>query len=717
MHFHFVLDEPQYNSLFEALIAEARGRRHTVTTGLRCVHRYDADAYVSLQDVALRAAPRPRVFLTHGLGLAKRGALTLDVDLLLLPYSGKGIIDDQQHMSPERRSRTTVVRSLGSPKIDLLQRGAARKAEIQRQMRATYGFDARPIVGYCPTFRHDGSLHHAQRGHRLREAEAILEQRFNVVMLTHSLETDAAEVAELRFRASPTLSRLDHFLGLDCAVTDTSGIGFELCAIDMPMVLLDNPAEPDFLLARMLEQPVRVDYGPVCTLANLANTVAFALSHPAAHASRRAFWAEMAFGPRDGQAARRTIDAIEAFVLAQHRHFAVRRGESTILQDYLANGMTQFRTAGAATVEREAVTVPLTGTGRWAFYGPYQKLGIGRFALEIDADADGEGPFCLQVDAQGGHTILAQLEFTRRLHASLLFEVPEALAGVDLEFRLTQPAGVAGRLRLKAFRLHLIGLPGTGGPALAAARSIPAPAPLNPAWQDVATLLQDRAAAADRVVAPAPFHPWLAHCRQVSDAPEPGEWPDLVVLHKGELSRLPPDFLPELARRAAPIFANAVFVVWRLHPGFAAGDRDGPLHLASLQHFLRTSTPPALSFPYQDRAWAEVAEFLAGHAAVEELVLAPAPFRQVLALRLRQAEQPAAGVEYAWVVLHKGRLEQMPLDFLRALPADHQPVLANAVFVVWCRRPRPGMEDCTETPHVRSFTNRLRVLEMAETAG
>jgi hypothetical protein len=582
MHLHFVLDEPQYNTLFDMLIEEARARRHTVSIGHRSVERYDADAYIGLQDAALRACPRPRVFLTHGLGLAKRGALMMNVDLLLLPYGeDHGIIVDKARKGPDDRP-TTVVRNIGSPKIDLLQRRNTRRIEIQRRLRAQYGFDERPIVGYCPTFRHNGKLHHPQRSHRLREVEALLEGDYNVVMLTHALESDKTELEELRFRMHPGFPRLDHFIGLDCAITDTSGIGFELCAIGMPMVLLDNPAEPDYLLARMLEDRQFIDYGPVCTLQTLAAGVATALTTPEAHAERRDYWAQMAFGPRDGRSAERVIDAIETFLHENREHYRHRRNRPEFLEDYVARRMPRFRAASDWTFDKAGATAAFDGSGRWAFFGPYQQLGAGRFAMEFMADATVPGPFRLQIDTDSGKSVVTDITFENRLHCTLIFEVPEALAGKRFEFRLSQPARMAGAVTIGRMRLHLLGLvpeQAVGEPARTAQPAVDPRIPkLGPAWQEVADFLRPRLAPLDQVMAHNALHPHLPPCRTL-EAHNSGKPYDWVVIHKGHMDQMSLAFLQSLPQSATPAFANSVFVIWHARPAPEPVALSGSPHL------------------------------------------------------------------------------------------------------------------------------------------
>jgi len=452
MHFHFIYDEEQYNFLLTPLIDESRLRRHFVSTALRFVGRYDADAYISVQDAGLCACPSPRIFVPHALGLAKWVSYNLPADLIILPSEALW-----HAVRDTVRAGTEVAYGVGSPKIDLLLRHAEARDSIRQRVREVYGFDERPIIGYCPTFRHKGTLPHPQRNHRLREAEAALEGRYNVIVLHHSLETDKSEVEELRFRPNQSLSRIDHLVALDCVVTDTSGIGFELCAIDTPAVLLDNPSDPDFLLARMLPDRPRLDYGPVCDLNTVQEAVASALAYPNAFSAQRKHWADLAFGPRDGQAAQRIIDAITDFLWRNGKRFSERRRAPELLIDYVRRGFPKFRRSGEWKLHENFAEVALDSKVRHLFYGPYQRLGKGRFVLEVDIQASAEGEFMLGIDTDQGSNSLVRLGFERGLTAQVPFEVPGPLAGKPFEFRVIQPPNASGTACIRAFRLYVTG--------------------------------------------------------------------------------------------------------------------------------------------------------------------------------------------------------------------------------------------------------------------
>ena len=111
-----------------------------------------------------------------------------------------------------------------------------------------------------------------------------------------------------------------------------------------------------------------------------------------------------------------------------------------------------------------------------------------------------------------------------------------------------------------------------------------------------------------------------------------------------------------------------------------------------------------MSFPIEDKAWAETAEFLRARLAPPDRMVAPDLFRWVIPraqrfIAVREAEPRG----FEWVVTHKGELESVPRGFVDALPKQAVPVFANAVFVVWNTAPAPGLEDLSDTDHVRAF--------------
>lgn len=120
-----------------------------------------------------------------------------------------------------------------------------------------------------------------------------------------------------------------------------------------------------------------------------------------------------------------------------------------------------------------------------------------------------------------------------------------------------------------------------------------------------------------------------------------------------------------------------------------------------------------MSFPHDDSAWAEAAQFLRGRLAPADRVVAPDPFRWAIP----RAEPFAAAsgrtpTDFAWTVVHKGELDRIPRAFLDALPAQARPVYANPVFVVFAAS-APDLPDLTDTDHVRAFEGNRQALPPA----
>ena len=118
-----------------------------------------------------------------------------------------------------------------------------------------------------------------------------------------------------------------------------------------------------------------------------------------------------------------------------------------------------------------------------------------------------------------------------------------------------------------------------------------------------------------------------------------------------------------------------------------------------------------MSFPHDDPAWASTAAFLRERLLPADRLLAPAPFR----FAIPRAEDfggavDAAPAAFAWVVVHKGELDQLPYRFLTTLPQDAHPVFANDVFVVFATAADPSLPDLAETGHVAAFWSGLEAI-------
>lgn len=96
-----------------------------------------------------------------------------------------------------------------------------------------------------------------------------------------------------------------------------------------------------------------------------------------------------------------------------------------------------------------------------------------------------------------------------------------------------------------------------------------------------------------------------------------------------------------------------------------------------------------MPYPYHDKNWTEITDYLRPNLRPDDRILAPDDFSSVYDRIYRYANtrlRPADN--YDWAVIHKGQLRQVDSAFLRRLPVEMTPVLANPVFVVWTAHAR-----------------------------
>lgn len=153
----------------------------------------------------------------------------------------------------------------------------------------------------------------------------------------------------------------------------------------------------------------------------------------------------------------------------------------------------------------------------------------------------------------------------------------DVLAGLDGAERLT----AEDRLSLWKARRRL----GLEAAPLAEFPVLPA---FDAAWAEAADFVAARVGAGDRVLAPMPFWSRLQTCAGLSERPERSDaryaW---AIVHKGEMRPVDAAFLRALPRWARPVFANAVFVVWREKPAEGLPDLTGTAHVRPYMARLR----------------------------------------------------------------------------------------------------------------------------------
>ncbi|WP_372617876.1 class I SAM-dependent methyltransferase [Falsiroseomonas sp.] len=125
-----------------------------------------------------------------------------------------------------------------------------------------------------------------------------------------------------------------------------------------------------------------------------------------------------------------------------------------------------------------------------------------------------------------------------------------------------------------------------------------------------------------------------------------------------------------------------------------------------------------MSFPHDDKAWADTADFLRARLDATDRMVAPDPFRFAFPRAIRFSQtRGEAPKGFDWVVVHKGELARIPRPFLLALATATVPVFANEVFVVFSAAPPGDLIDLTESDHVRAFMAGVEALPPDLTPG
>jgi FkbM family methyltransferase len=115
-----------------------------------------------------------------------------------------------------------------------------------------------------------------------------------------------------------------------------------------------------------------------------------------------------------------------------------------------------------------------------------------------------------------------------------------------------------------------------------------------------------------------------------------------------------------------------------------------------------------MSFPDRDSFWSNTYAFVKNHFHPQDNIVAPQEFREkfdrVTDYLLIDREDRAKN--FQWIILHKGQLELIEIDFLKQTQRDLNPVYANEVFVVFTTRDSlPKLE--LDSLHLQSLADYL----------
>jgi hypothetical protein len=100
-----------------------------------------------------------------------------------------------------------------------------------------------------------------------------------------------------------------------------------------------------------------------------------------------------------------------------------------------------------------------------------------------------------------------------------------------------------------------------------------------------------------------------------------------------------------------------------------------------------------MSFPQQDVYWLNTLAFVQSHMHPQDVLLVPAEFTEKLPYAFDYSySHPAQEKRFQWLVIHKGRIPEINIAFLREFIEKSAPVFANEVFVVFSKYSLPKVK-------------------------
>lgn len=115
-----------------------------------------------------------------------------------------------------------------------------------------------------------------------------------------------------------------------------------------------------------------------------------------------------------------------------------------------------------------------------------------------------------------------------------------------------------------------------------------------------------------------------------------------------------------------------------------------------------------MSFPQGDRYWLNTYKFVKQHVQTQNRIVAPKEFKEKLnnVTDYISSKNQEVATSFQWIILHKGRLDELKIEFLYRCDRFLKPVYANEVFIVF--------SSCSHLPeltlksvHVQSFREKI----------
>lgn len=391
----------------------------------------DADLYIVQQDIGLIGCPRPILFVPHGYPFSKRNEYNYDIDAIA--FSGDYIASD----TIETIGKDVIIfKDIGSCEILDLLKISGNKLEIQNRVRKTHGFDMKPIVGYAPTYKNMQLYGHDDRVCTISEVECALSKEYNLLVLPHPLELQS-ELVGVKSLLSSEISREEYLVSFDCVVTDNSSLAFKLCALDTPLVLLNNPNVSDYLTAKYVKNKPTMDYGIHSLSDDLQKNVNAAIKDSSLNQNNRKKWTQIIFGPNVNDSKNLLVDMVnEIIIKAPSKKFTggIHMKHTDFIRDLRAFNFLKLNSDAKLKNNLIQICLESNCEPKILIYGPYFKLPKGKYTVTVKAYFDINQCINLSIDAMKYPQVHKAVDLISGKNTSIEFVVDEDNSDALFEF-------------------------------------------------------------------------------------------------------------------------------------------------------------------------------------------------------------------------------------------------------------------------------------------
>lgn len=274
-----------------------------------------ANCSVFTQDIPRNRGVHPRIYTNHGVSTTKGWGKAYNTDYYVVP-SDFWADEIEAHFKNEGSVPYEIVRGIGWTKMDSWAIRNSRRDSFEELLKEEFDIeDDKKLIVFAPTYKKKSGWKKEQA--RKWSINQIMNKLRDipdaqVIGSYHQMDDTRERDDDCFYFEGTTL--VDLFLIADVVVADTGSLVYECAAMDIPLVLLDNPDYDNFLRIKAHTYDGVVDVGPRVTLKELPKAVLSQLDNPNEYKTERHEFGSMVAGPTDCRCSQRFVKFLEELI-------------------------------------------------------------------------------------------------------------------------------------------------------------------------------------------------------------------------------------------------------------------------------------------------------------------------------------------------------------------------------------------------------------------